>query len=220
MAAASNGTAEVAKGRIEAEAIELGARVLGGERPPFRLGTGRFQKVRARLERANETRDPTGVGGSPREGPKREASKKKGGAKRIVYEKVLFFFSLFFLTLLFPKSCFFRPDFSSRRFAPSPAPVGSGEHAGSNGTGGATWFEPRIFGKGWARLRRRKARKERERHARETRNVEREEKKQVLFCKKREKHTKQKFSLPPRAPGVVCFFEGFGGREKRERRRD
>ena len=72
-------------------------------------------------------------------------------------EKGLFFLSLFLCHAFLSKSCFFKPDFSSRLFAPSPPPIGSGEHAGSNGTGGGPWIDPRIFGERWARLRPRKA---------------------------------------------------------------
>lgn len=44
VATASTGTAEVAKGRIEAEAIKLGARVLGGKGHLFDSERGGFKK--------------------------------------------------------------------------------------------------------------------------------------------------------------------------------
>lgn len=176
--------------------------------------------MRARLERANEMRDPTGVGGSPREGPKREASKKKGrGKTNCVWER-MFVSSLFLSHASLSKKLLFQARIFESPFRSLTAP---------SRLWGARWFEWYRWrdvvraSNFWGRLGKVASSKgeERERQTIETRNVEREEKKQqVLFCKKREKHTKQRFSLPPRAPGFVCFFEGFGGREKRERRRD
>ena len=61
VAAASTGTAEAAKGLIEAEAIEMGTWVLGGGQL--------FDSERAVSKSASEMRDPAGVGGSPGEGP-------------------------------------------------------------------------------------------------------------------------------------------------------
>ena len=75
VAAASTGTAEVAKGLIDAEAIELSTRFFFGGKATF---STRFRKVRARLERASEMRDLAGVGGSPGEGPQFRGVEKKG----------------------------------------------------------------------------------------------------------------------------------------------
>ena len=66
VAAASTGTAEAAKGLIEAEAMV--ERVRLGE-ANFSTRNGRFQRVRARRERVSEMQDPAGGGASAGEGP-------------------------------------------------------------------------------------------------------------------------------------------------------
>ena len=89
VAAASTGTAEAAKGLIEAEAMV--ERVRLGE-ANFSTRNGRFQRVRARRERVSEMQDPAGGGASAGEGPHRR--RKEGKAKTNCGErsKVFFFF--------------------------------------------------------------------------------------------------------------------------------
>ena len=96
VAAASTGTAEAAKGLIEAEAMV--ERVRLGE-ANFSTRNGRFQRVRARRERVSEMQDPAGGGASAGEGPHRR--RKEGKAKTNCGErsKVFFFFFLSLLSL-------------------------------------------------------------------------------------------------------------------------
>ena len=101
MAAASTGTAEAAKGLIEAEAMV--ERVRLGE-ANFSTRNGRFQRVRARRERVSEMQDPAGGGASAGEGPHRR--RKEGKAKTNCGERSKVFFFFFSLSPL-PLSRFF-----------------------------------------------------------------------------------------------------------------